>query len=85
MKYKNFHIDKPEKHQLIYWLNTQLRETLGFFMGGTVFIEADGKQRGYYAKYWRAASEGDNLLATWKPDGSHIEVVEKRKYTKKVK
>jgi hypothetical protein len=84
MKYKNFHIDKPQVHQLIYWLNPQIREVLGFFMGGSVFIEADGTQRGYYAKYWRPASEEDALLATWKPDGSHIPpVVPKRAYNKK--
>lgn len=83
-KYNNFHIEKPQVHQLIYWLNPQVREVLGFFMGGTVFIEADGKQRGYYAKYWRPASEEDALLATWKPDGSHIPPpVPKRAYNKK--
>ena len=86
MKYKIFYDEKPEIHQLIYWLNPQIREVLGFFMGGTVFIEADGTKRGYYAKYWRPASEADALLATWKPDGSHIPpVVPKRAYNKKPK
>ena len=85
-KYNNFHLVKPQVHQLIYWLNPQIREVLGFYCGGTIFIEADGKQRGYYAKYWRPASEADELLATWKPDGSHIPPpVPKRAYNKKPK
>lgn len=84
MKYSIFPDEKPAIHQLIYWLNPQVREVLGFFIGGTVFIEADGTRRGYYAKYWRPTSEADALLATWKPDGSHIPPpVPKRKYIKK--
>lgn len=85
-KYKIFPAEKPEIHQLIYWLGPTCKEVLGFFMGGTIFIEADGKQRGYYAKHWRSASEADQLLATWKPDGSHIPpIVPKRAYNKKEK
>ena len=83
MKYKNFHVDKPEINQLIYWLDPQIKETLGFYLGSTIFIEADGTQRGYYAKYWRPANETDQLLVTWSPE--KLDLPQKRKYTKKPK
>lgn len=83
MKYNNFHFNRPEINQLIYWLGPNTREVLGFFCGGTIFIEADGTQRGYYAKFWRPASEEDRLLATWSPDNSIEQKPPKRKYTKK--
>lgn len=49
-----------------------MKEVLGFYCGGTIFIEADGTRRGYYAKYWRETNSEDALLATWSPDGSHV-------------
>lgn len=80
-KYNIFPGQKPENNQLIYWINSQMKEVLGFYCGGTIFIEADGTRRGYYAKYWRPSNEEDKLLASWSPDGSHVP--EKRKYIKK--
>lgn len=86
MKYKNFHFEKPETHQLVYWLGPTCKEVLGFFMGGTIFIEADGTQRGYYVKYWRPTIEEDASIPTWKPDGSHVAPIKvKRPYNKKSK
>lgn len=88
MKYENFHITKPEPNQLIWWINSQAKEQLGYWMGGTKFVQADGVFKGYYAKYWRPADENEKYLATWNPDQAIEDSLpearpEKRKYTKR--
>lgn len=67
-KYKIHPSESPEINKLIWYIGPTGKEILGYYIGKTFFVEADGKNRGYYAKYWRYADEQDSLLATWSPD-----------------
>lgn len=76
-------MEKPELNQLIWYVGPIAKEILGFYCGGTIFIEADGTKRGYFAKHWRPANDADALLPTWSPIAAPE--AEKRKYKKKEK
>ncbi len=67
-QYKVFPSSKPEVNQLIWYLGPVGKEILGYYVGKTFFVESDGTNKGYYAKYWRPADEQDYLLPTWSPD-----------------
>lgn len=88
MKYEIFPGVKPEPNQLIWWVNAQAKEQLGYWLGGTEFVQSDGVRKGYYVKYWRVALPEDEQLVTWSPNQTKIENLaepkpEKRKYTKR--
>lgn len=78
-EYQIFPVSKPELNQLIWYIGPIAKEILGFYLGATKFVEADGTYRGYFAKYWRAADDVEKTLASWSPFAE--EVPEKRKYT----
>ena len=78
-KYQLFPMEKPEVNQLIWYVGPIAKEILGYYCGGTDFVEADGTKKGFFVLYWRAANEADALLPTWSPLTESV--LEKRKYT----
>lgn len=80
-KYKIFPVEKPELNQLIWYIGPVAKEILGYFLGSTTFVEADGTKKGYFAKYWRETTPEEKLLPTWNPEAEPV--IEKRKYKKR--
>lgn len=83
MKYKNFHIDKPEPNTPVYFICPTGQEILGHFKGGTWFESQDGKYKNYYSKFWRHLDESEMILVKV-PEIIDPSVRVKRKYTKRI-
>lgn len=66
MRYNNLHENKPEVNDLIWVLDSQLKELLvryhGVKYGIPVIIDRDHNQVGYHFKFWRNASPEDESL-----------------------
>ena len=85
MKYEVWPLSKPEPEALIYWVNCERKEVLGYYLGHGKFVDGRGAYNGYYVKYWRLAPEHDRVLVSWLPNHQLDEVRVKRKYVKKDK
>ena len=70
-KYNIFPLIKPNHKDLIWFLNSQLKEELGFFdyiyNGFPIIIKNNGSLNNYHFKFWRTANKEDHLLITKKP------------------
>jgi len=64
-------VQKPEINELVWWLNPQCVEKLGYFGGFSynfpIFIGTDKKISSFHPKYWRKANVEDELLIDWNP------------------
>lgn len=72
MKYNIFPTNKPQINELVYWLNPQCKEVLGYFQGFSynfpIFIDGDKKMSSFHPKYWRKTNDEDKLLIQWSPE-----------------
>jgi hypothetical protein len=72
MKYQIFPQSKPQINDLVWWLNPQLKEVLGYYKGFSagfpIFIDKDKQISKFSPKYWRNTSQEDELLIDWHPD-----------------
>ncbi len=70
-KYKIYPLEKPNHKDLIWFLDSQLKECLGHFdyvyKGFPIIIMNDNSTNRYHFKYWRFATQEDRLLLTKKP------------------
>lgn len=80
MKYNNLHLIKPTSNTPVYFISPEAKEVLGTFIPNLGFSATEGKLGGYMAKWWRYLT--DIELQSIAP--IEVQVVEKRKYTKKV-
>lgn len=56
MKYFNFHHEKPDKDKLIVWINSTLKEDVGYYKGN-LFFQCLTNKSGYLPKWWRYAND----------------------------
>lgn len=71
MKYNRYPTQKPLINQLVWWLDPQCKERLGYYTGLShnfpLFIGQDKKISTFHPKYWRNSNIEDELLIDWNP------------------
>jgi hypothetical protein len=71
-KYNKLPVKRPQINDLVWWLDPQGKELLGYFVGLSynfpIFIGTDKKTSRFHPKYWRFASIEDETLIDWHPD-----------------
>lgn len=71
MNYEKMSNNSPKPNQLVWYLDAQLNEVLGYFIGTEknfpLFLNQSKKYATNHVKYWRESVEEDKLLIEWSP------------------